>query len=1737
MAETNALPTGAPQAAPIENSSPLDQAPAHNPILDIGGYNPMPDSVGISTQIKGSPITGINPGLKDPLGTKDFAKSIGNYISNVSISQQDPHEQMKPFSYNGDFDGANFERYFGTKQFNKLGFNPYRDNDALYNDNRTFGDDFTRAASQWPSLFKSGFMSGIRSWGDMFSDPLAPDIKTAREMQKAMAIGSSTKGGVGAFINNTFLNSAYTVGIGAELLIEELALAGITAVTGGSAGAFSLPAMLARGTKAGRLATESVKVGEEVLGAMKNLNKMSDLRTFWNTTGKAAGKIGGALNPLENTWEIGKELAYGTNALKFTKAGGKIDEFARVSSNFGRFAKDMILVKSAVSEAKLEGGMVQMDVTKDLMEKYRAEHDGLEPEGEEMVKIQNIAKEEAKRTALWNLPAIMWSNKLMYETIFAPFERGAQNVTKDIIMGTTKEGKKVFKQLGDGLLERAAHTGKSLLQPKAYGKFAMGYMKANLAEGVQENLQEAISMGAKEHAKAVYTNENRGVYEGYMGHFLTGLKGQFSAEGAETFAGGLLMGAMAQPMMSAPMALSTKAWDATLGKKKYQEYRQKRDEQVQATVATLNELYDDPMKFFAPDLANLVTQDELAVDMHHAVEDGRKKDIKDINHIATFEHIHTALTTGHYDTIMDQIKEMKNLTPEEAAGLLPEGTDPKQGTKVLESIDTILKRAEEIKSNFDEVNANYPNPFDPNRFTKGTVDYNSQALAYHAWNKAQKNLIFAKESFNDHSRRLEEMATALSSTSRPLEKTSAQDFMVLLDPRLTNETIKSLAMDIRNLDPSDREQSKLITDKTKQLNHLADIKAAFENERDVDFHYTLHGKPGLTKVGNTKIPVGSYIKIAGQEEPHFVTDVITSAKGRVTGYKIKNLSTDEETTISAKKASYIQSKNAKTLHADLADTKSRKAFSAYLRHLSKKNGDFFFNDKVEKAYGIIKDHMLLKDEQQYLAQSINVLNNPKGFLRLAQDLEGMNKQVFDAKKEILDKNAREFLVRVESNNGVNTLMKKTGLVPTEDYWDYFVETIRKGNEPLLPTEFLDSKTLEEVKEGEKFDQGLETWKDVLEMIKKEEIKEPEGIKPVAEVQGKAETKPEVKPEVKEKVVSDMETVMQQYNTGKLPNETISAIDDILDNDDTYSSLDEPTEAQKLQAFEDNKVQILSLVKPKEEAKIIIDAQTTKPKVAAPEEFAKTSATTETSSTPQKKAEAAIKKLKEDTKGVKPTEEGYRIKGDLYELRVSTAAGRVVGKEFAFSTTDKGKKVLGIYDRMKRDKDFTPKDFVAKLKKDPTTSSLFEEVKSRTTGKITVRFSEDKANSIVEALTAEDSRANLIKTLDAVAYKDATDRGNTVDGIARDFFDKGSAEKPDNITQEAFDDLIKQLTALRTEIETNGDIILTNGLIVYGEDESVKDRGIAGEMDLLVITPDGKYKIYDIKTNDSWKGYVGDKRDGHAAQLSLYQNLLEHITGIPVVERRIIPIKTTTDPNGVVTDIEDPFSKTNLEPNDLILPYDSRVEEYVSKPEIKAEVLVKGKPITTEDKIAKIRRDIETAPDLIALDKAYDNNAKIVQELLEEEDKILEEEELEFETESVLFKINELMAEKRQELVKDAKNVNNLRWAAQNGATVNFDTLTEVGTDYIPQVPKKDTIKVTKLGLDYTIPVTSITSINLPGELAPQVIITEEDEKVISETDKAVKELADDPVAAAKKIAEKLKLSDDELDNEAKCNNH
>ena len=102
----------------------------------------------------------------------------------------------------------------------------------------------------------------------------------------------------------------------------------------------------------------------------------------------------------------------------------------------------------------------------------------------------------------------------------------------------------------------------------------------------------------------------------------------------------------------------------------------------------------------------------------------------------------------------------------------------------------------------------------------------------------------------------------------------------------------------------------------------------------------------------------------------------------------------------------------------------------------------------------------------------------------------------------------------------------------------------------------------------------------------------------------------------------------------------------------------------------------------------------------------------------------------------------------------------------------------------------------------------------------------------------------------------------------------------------------------------------------------KDKNLAGTIDLLVIYPDGKTSVVDLKTSDKTvlapyvneKGYTtsytkkfgnkASKKEKHEAQISLYAHMLNH-HGIEVDSVSILPFKVETE-NGVVIsgEIED-----------------------------------------------------------------------------------------------------------------------------------------------------------------------------------------------------------------------------------------
>lgn len=140
---------------------------------------------------------------------------------------------------------------------------------------------------------------------------------------------------------------------------------------------------------------------------------------------------------------------------------------------------------------------------------------------------------------------------------------------------------------------------------------------------------------------------------------------------------------------------------------------------------------------------------------------------------------------------------------------------------------------------------------------------------------------------------------------------------------------------------------------------------------------------------------------------------------------------------------------------------------------------------------------------------------------------------------------------------------------------------------------------------------------------------------------------------------------------------------------------------------------------------------------------------------------------------------------------------------------------------------------------------------------------------------------------------AASMGNLVDDIARRFFGSNEKiEKPSNMSQPAFNALMKALKQMRVNLENAGEKLLTNRIVVFHKYEDV--TRVAGELDALSVNElTGEFNIYDFKTSRySFHPYkdksgavidyfssVGSRqtrstRDQYTLQLSAYKNLFD-----------------------------------------------------------------------------------------------------------------------------------------------------------------------------------------------------------------------------------------------------------------------
>jgi hypothetical protein len=257
-----------------------------------------------------------------------------------------------------------------------------------------------------------------------------------------------------------------------------------------------------------------------------------------------------------------------------------------------------------------------------------------------------------------------------------------------------------------------------------------------------------------------------------------------------------------------------------------------------------------------------------------------------------------------------------------------------------------------------------------------------------------------------------------------------------------------------------------------------------------------------------------------------------------------------------------------------------------------------------------------------------------------------------------------------------------------------------------------------------------------------------------------------------------------------------------------------------------------------------------------------------------------------------------------------------------------------------------------------------------------KINKEKYDLLKESLEQDFSRENVYNTVASLAFKQASDAGNMLDDLIKDFLTREGAgfkqiTKPEKMSKKAFDNLFGKngfIKKFRDGIIDGDYIIVGAADLVF--DKTLFENGIVGETDLVAINTRGDVEIIDIKAlgSGSWKIFNSDlelnrkinelkkkglteqdiERDSEVAQIkknllkskkqyfriqqSIYRNLIWRMTGIKPTRIGLMGIEVDVDTEGNINDANIasvvPKGESTLE-----LEYFPGVESIVPEPEV------------------------------------------------------------------------------------------------------------------------------------------------------------------------------------------------------------
>lgn len=926
----------------------------------------------------------------------------------------------KPYTFNSDINGQNFERYYSHPQFKKLGFSPFRDNETVYNQNSSLWDETERAAKYYPKLAGLAISGTFGNWDDMFSGK--PDVDNSIEMENYTKMATSSREGFGAKALNFGVNSAYTVGIIGSILTEEAAfgLIGATGIGSGVAAAGTAKNILKLGKAFDRL-TDVFRTGSNI----------NEARKTWDSV----GKVSRAILPFQNTADLfrkSERAAMGWN---------KMDDYAKAYKSFGAFYRDLREINLVTSEAKLEGGFVQNEVANDLIKEFR-QKEGRDPNDQESKKIYDQALKAGYATSYTNMAGIYASNKVVLDKMLkglpglGQLEHAASKSVRGSLVKNTnwlKEGKNPFELMYGA----KKFVNKEWLKQAAKGapKSGLRYMAANLMEGTQEVYQEATAEAMKKYYMDTYYDPSRA----HQGHMLAsiehGLKSQMSGRGLETFLSGALM---AGPIQVAGAGLMRAGEYANLVKLKKQEksfsadpknagkenpYTKKVNEYKEwdnQVLNSLNELTKNKKDVFSKLYRNNKEQKDLSDLFEDAVLNDDTKTAVDSNDDSLFAHIDTLRRSGSLDLFKEQLQGLSELSNEELAEAFNEKDGPGVDSKnISQRIQTVLKRVDDISGHLEEVNK-IANPYD------AKADF----FNWFGFEEARKMVAY-----NDYTYK-----------------------------RVGNRMI-GIQEDIKNVMSS-----------TGVNPNYSDIAAIFNVGRSADIFTQANENMGMTS--EIELLKQEIENLKGATEPELVR---RKQRLEAKQSKLSKLSVLVQNYTVANKLMTPELSDTDladvTERVETAEKLLYDGFKEYIQNITSSEGtgtSGIFEKTIDEVFGKYKDYWRLDADKSKFANAINMLYNPELYQATVQRYADAAAGADQARKEKTKESVLKYKQRFATNDFLNDLLSQYNIFVSEEDAEAYL------NNDIVPSKFINADTGLEIDPRT----NAELYNNILDLIDK-----------------------------------------------------------------------------------------------------------------------------------------------------------------------------------------------------------------------------------------------------------------------------------------------------------------------------------------------------------------------------------------------------------------------------------------------------------------------------------------------------------------------------------------------------------------------------------------------------------------------------------------------------------------------------